>query len=349
MFKEWNEEDHPRDEIGRFTFKGMGSSSAKNSSSKERIVSGISLPNIDWGSLKEILFKVLGEYVTPALALYGTVSQFIKLIKKHNLEDKLEQTIETYNKNNNNKGEQENSQENTDKTAYSDKHKVKENGNNSEQKGHNEGSKEYKNRLLNVLGDKATQADILYATPKQLEEKIREYGLDKKNSQMKENYNNVKLSNDTIKKAREFIQGNEGYRGTAYQDKAGIWTIGYGHTGYIDGKPITQGMKITKEKAEELYKKDFESHVVPLKDIKTPLSKNQKIALASFIYNFGVGAFNNSELKKKIEAGDIKSAANEFDKWIYIKNKTTGKKEVSQGLINRRKREKDLFLKPDNK
>ena len=45
--------------------------------------------------------------------------------------------------------------------------------------------------------------------------------------------------------------------------------------------------------------------------------------------------------------GDIKGAANEFDKWVYVKNKNTGKKEVSQGLVNRRKREKDLFLKPD--
>ena len=162
------------------------------------------------------------------------------------------------------------------------------------------------------------------------------------------NLNNGYFSSDTIKKAREFIQGNEGFSDKAYQDKAGVWTIGYGHTGYVNGKPISQGMKITKDKAEELYKKDFENHIAPLKDIKTPLTKNQQIALSSFIYNFGVGAFNKSELRKKIEAGDIKGAADEFDKWIYVKNKNTGKKEVSQGLVNRRKREKDLFLKPDN-
>ena len=245
--------------------------------------------------------------------------------------------------------------------------------------------------MLNILGDKATHADVLYGTTKELEEKVKEYGLENKlkgvmtsrasgveNQETKQkakllpkielgntqtplkggisydeikkenkNSNNGYFSSDSIKTAREFIQGNEGFSDTAYQDKAGVWTIGYGHTGYVNGKHIAQGMKITKEKAEELYKKDFENHTAPLKDIKTPLTKNQQIALASFIYNFGVGAFNKSELRKKLEMGDIKGAANEFDKCIYVKNKNTGKKEVSQGLVNRKKREKDLFLKPD--
>ncbi len=50
------------------------------------------------------------------------------------------------------------------------------------------------------------------------------------------NLNNGNFSSDSIKKAREFIQGNEGFSDKAYQDKAGVWTIGYGHTGYVDGK-----------------------------------------------------------------------------------------------------------------
>ena len=250
----------------------------------------------------------------------------------------------------------------------------------------------YKSKLLNILGDKAKPTDVLYGTTKELEQKVKEYGLqDKLNGTMtggasgienqetkqkvkllpkielgntqtplkggisydeieinNKNIDNTYFSSDSIKRAREFIQGSEGFSDKAYQDKAGVWTIGYGHTGYVNGKPISQGMKITKDKAEELYKKDFENHIAPLKDIKTPLTKNQQIALSSFIYNFGVGAFNKSELRKKIEAGDIKGAANEFDKWVYVKNKNTGKKEVSQGLVNRRKREKDLFLKPDD-
>lgn len=107
-------------------------------------------------------------------------------------------------------------------------------------------------------------------------------------------------------------------------------------------------MKITKEKAEELYQKDFEKHAAPLKDIKTPLTRNQKIALASLIYNLGPGILENKkDLRKKLDAGDINGAADEFDKYIHATNKKTGKKEVLQGLVNRRKREKELFLKPD--
>ena len=135
----------------------------------------------------------------------------------------------------------------------------------------------------------------------------------------------------------------------AYKDKAGVWTIGYGHTGKIDGKPITSGMVITKEKAEELYRKDFESHIKPLSKVTVSLSDNQKIALSSFIFNFGPKAFKDSTLLEKLNAGDFKGAADELDEWIYIRNPKTNKTEVSQGLINRRKREKKLFLTPDGK
>jgi len=105
-------------------------------------------------------------------------------------------------------------------------------------------------------------------------------------------------------------------------------------------------MKILKEKAEELYRKDFESHSSILKEVTVPLTENQKTVLASFIYNCGVGAFKTSILDK-LNAGDIKGVLAKFDEYIYVTNPKTGKKEPSQGLINRRKREKELFLTPD--
>ncbi len=49
----------------------------------------------------------------------------------------------------------------------------------------------------------------------------------------------------------------------------------------------------------------------------------------------------------KLNAGDIKGAANKFDEYIKVTNPKTGFLEPSQGLINRRKREKELFLTPD--
>ena len=145
--------------------------------------------------------------------------------------------------------------------------------------------------------------------------------------------NNTTFSDETIKKAREFIGDSEGIKLDAYQDGGGVWTIGYGHT-----KNVKQGDRITKEEAEKLYKEDFEEHIKPLKEVKVPLTDNQKVALSSFIYNVGGTAFKNSTMLKKLNNNDFVGAANDFDIWIY----DNWKKE--NGLINRRKKEKMLFL-----
>ena len=86
---------------------------------------------------------------------------------------------------------------------------------------------------------------------------------------------------------------------------------------------------------------------MPLKKVKVPLTSNQKIALSSFIYNIGGTKFIKSDLYKKLNAGDYKGAADKFEDYIKQKNRKTGKYEVLNGLVDRRKREKELFLTPD--
>ena len=154
---------------------------------------------------------------------------------------------------------------------------------------------------------------------------------------MKSDFDNIDFSENALKKARKFIADSEGYRETAYQDTRGVWTIGYGHT-----KNVKQGDKITKEDAEKFFKEDLEEHIIPLKKVKVPLNDNQKAALASFIYNVGPTAFAKSTLLKKLNNGDIKGASDEFDKWIYDNG------TIIDGLINRRKAEKELFLSKEN-
>jgi len=203
-----------------------------------------------------------------------------------------------------------------------------------------------KNKLLDALGNKATPADVLYGDNGKLKEKIRENKIElaasvklaNNNSEntkdITKNKSNAEFSSEEIKKAREFIQGKEGLKLEAYKDTGGVWTIGYGHI-----KNVKQGDKITKEEAEKFYNDDFKEHIKPLNYVKVPLSENEKIALASFIYNVGPNAFKNSTLLKKLNNGDKKGAAQEFDKWIYDNGK------VQNGLVNRRKNEKNLFLK----
>ncbi len=135
------------------------------------------------------------------------------------------------------------------------------------------------------------------------------------------------------------IKSFEGYRLTAYQCPAKVWTIGYGHTGTVEGKPIKAGMRITEEKAAALLQEDltgFEKSVKSL--VKVKLTENQFAALVSFTYNVGAGNLKRSTLLKKLNAGDYKGAAAEFTKW----NKAGG--IVLAGLVRRRKEEQSLFL-----
>ena len=54
----------------------------------------------------------------------------------------------------------------------------------------------------------------------------------------------------TSDKGLQFIRREEGERLTAYADIIGVWTIGVGHTGTVDGKPVAKGMVISSDKSQ---------------------------------------------------------------------------------------------------
>ena len=143
----------------------------------------------------------------------------------------------------------------------------------------------------------------------------------------------------TSEKGIALIKQFEGCRLTAYQDKVGVWTIGYGWTQPVDGKSIGAGMTIKQETAERLLKTGlvgYERDVSKL--VKVKLTQGQFDALISFAYNLGARALSTSTLLKKLNAGDYRGAADEFLKW----NKAGGK--VLAGLTRRREAERALFL-----
>jgi lysozyme len=72
--------------------------------------------------------------------------------------------------------------------------------------------------------------------------------------------------------------------------------------------------------------------------VTVPLNQNQFDALVSLAYNIGTNAFSKSTLVKKLNANDIRGAADQFDVWV-----NAGGKRM-QGLVNRRAKEKALFL-----
>ena len=134
----------------------------------------------------------------------------------------------------------------------------------------------------------------------------------------------------------DLIKQFEGCKLEAYQCSAGVWTIGYGHT----GSDVTKGRKITQDDAESLLKQDLIVHCNNvLKLVKVKLNQNQFDALVSFEYNVGYGNLSSSTLLKLLNEGDYTGAAGQFEKWVYAGGK------VLAGLEKRRKAEKELFLK----
>ena len=131
----------------------------------------------------------------------------------------------------------------------------------------------------------------------------------------------------------------EGKRLVAYDDGVGVWTIGFGTIKYPDGTRVKKGDTCTLDQAKEYMRHDlieFE-HTVN-NSVKVSLNQNQFDALVSLSYNIGSSAFKSSTLVKKLNTGDYQGAADQFNVWI-----NAGGKRM-QGLVNRRDKEKLLFL-----
>lgn len=132
----------------------------------------------------------------------------------------------------------------------------------------------------------------------------------------------------------------EGKRFVAYDDGVGIWTIGFGTTVYPNGIRVRKGDTCTEAQAKVYMQNDLKKFEYTVNSaVNIPLNQNQYDALVSLTYNIGATAFSKSTLVKKLNAGDIRGAADQFDVWI-----NAGGKRM-QGLVNRRSKEKLLFLK----
>ena len=145
-----------------------------------------------------------------------------------------------------------------------------------------------------------------------------------------------------------FIAGFEAFRSRPYTDIAGIPTIGYGATYYENGAKVTlKDTPITPERALEL--KAFHIQIAEKavnKQVTLVLNQNQFDALVSFTYNLGAGALQHSSLLRKINLNPKdKSIADEFKKWVHIRNPYTGKLEKSNGLVRRRNEEATIYFR----
>lgn len=144
---------------------------------------------------------------------------------------------------------------------------------------------------------------------------------------------------------QNFLAKAEGTRYTAYLDSVGIWTIGRGIIHYEDGTKVKKGDVITADREEKLFQNTVKKYVANVNaKVISAINQNQFNALVSICYNIGINGFNSSTLLRKVNKNPSDpTISNSFAVW----NKGTikGKKQVIQGLVNRRKSESDLYFK----
>jgi lysozyme len=142
--------------------------------------------------------------------------------------------------------------------------------------------------------------------------------------------NEYDYSNTGLALTRSF----EGLRLEAYQDSAGIWTVGYGHT----GPEVHGGQRITEIQAEALLRSDLSSAVRAVqKAVLVNLAQHQFDALVDFCFNVGRGNFFGSSLLRYVNQGEFDNAAVQFGLWVHAGGK------VIPGLVRRRAAEAALF------
>lgn len=137
-----------------------------------------------------------------------------------------------------------------------------------------------------------------------------------------------------------FIANYEKFESQIYLDAGGLPTIGFGHL-IKPGEDYSTG--ITRSQGLSLFKEDISSKVKAVNDgLKVPVSQNQFDAITSFAFNVGRSAYLNSNFLASINRG-AKSSTIEANlkAWKYVG------KNVSQGLVNRRADEWELYSQGD--
>lgn len=112
----------------------------------------------------------------------------------------------------------------------------------------------------------------------------------------------------------------------AYQDTAGVWTIGYGHTA-----GVRRGDRCTHYQAEQWLRADLARFEQTANLVRRVTTQGQYDAVLDFIYNCGEGNFSKSTLRKYIESGHKTWEIQEqFLRWVNSGGKKQG------GLVTRR-------------
>lgn len=128
----------------------------------------------------------------------------------------------------------------------------------------------------------------------------------------------------------------EGLRTKAYLDPVSIPTVCFGET-----RGVKMGDSYTVAQCKEMLGdslKEFETGMRACMKQPDQVPAGAYVASLSITYNIGTGAFCKSTLLRKLNAGDVRGACDEFRKW----DKAAGIR--LPGLTKRRLAERALCL-----
>jgi lysozyme len=132
----------------------------------------------------------------------------------------------------------------------------------------------------------------------------------------------------------------EGFYPSPYLCPAGVPTIGYGATHYIDGRRVQlTDPPISRAAAERLLLLHIERVYLPAVVTLCPgVTDPQRLAaLVDFAFNLGAGQLKASTLRKRVNAGQWGDVPAELRKWVK------GGGKVLRGLVLRREAECELI------
>lgn len=126
-----------------------------------------------------------------------------------------------------------------------------------------------------------------------------------------------------------------------YLCPANVPTVGWGSTRYPDGRRVTmKDTAITQQQADTYLEHEVTDNERSFDRLTTrAVPSLSRGAIVSFIYNCGSGAYQASNLRKAINAGNWSGVPGELAKWRMAGGR------VLAGLVRRRAREADLFMK----
>jgi lysozyme len=102
---------------------------------------------------------------------------------------------------------------------------------------------------------------------------------------------------EVSKKGIDLIAEFEGFSPKPYLDPIDIPTIGYGTTFYLNNKKVTMfDPPINESEARKLLSIVANKFCQQLKEVTRTLNQNQFDAVASFVYNVGIGAYRKYTL-----------------------------------------------------